>query len=176
MIEASRQKFRNVVRVVQVIKEESKHNRFYLVTKYKEGGSLYDWRKLVYSIDISLSEREVAIKHITIDIAQGLHDLHQNGIIHRDIKPTNILIDSKKLKARATIADLGIALKLSKKTDTSKSCIGSHGFRAPEVLLSRPYKHSCDVFSLGCVLYWLLTGNIPFYHIDHQKYIKIVLF
>ena len=175
MIEASRQKIRNVIRLVQVIKKESQENRFYIVTKYKEGGTLCDFRRLVYSSDISLSEREGAIKHIMIDIARGIYDLHRNGIIHRDIKPMNILIDSKTLKARATIADLGVAIKLSKNADSTKFAIGTDGFRAPEVALGRPYKHSCDVFSLGCVLYWLLTGTIPFYHNDQKKYHQILL-
>ena len=68
----------------------------------------------------------------------------------------------------AYLADLGIAVILRDAHVTSEHRIGTDGFIAPEVELGEPYRFSCDVFSLGCVMHWLLTGRCPFFDRDSE--------
>lgn len=111
------------------------------------------------------------------DIVIALYDLHTVcGIVHRDIKPTNILFDEKLTlpkdlskfvsMPKASLADLGIALLLRGKETTTNHRIGTDGFIAPEVERGESYGFSCDIFSLGCVMHWLLTSKCPFFDKD----------
>ena len=118
---------------------------------------------------------ETVGRRVIRDIALGLKDLHSCGIVHRDIKPLNILLDQNGQKGRSVIADLGVSFKLNGQDDESRWIIGTDGFIAPEVRFGEPYRTPCDIFSLGCILHWLLTGMCPFWHHDIKLRSKALL-
>lgn len=99
------------------------------------------------------------------DIVQGLAHLHELGIIHRDLKPQNVLI-RKERSLCAKVSDMGISKRLSGgMTSLSKQTTGygSSGWQAPEQLRDERQSRAVDLFSLGCVLFFCITGgNHPF--------------
>lgn len=97
-----------------------------------------------------------------IDIAQGLTDLHENHILHRDLKSQNILLDGR---GRAKLADFGLAkFRLASSTATQHRSTGTLRWRAPELLSAIPPlpNASMDMFSYGVVLWEMLTRQFPF--------------
>ena len=169
LIEATKHRCRNVLLLYQAI-EDKQH--LVLVSPLYNSGNLYE-----YMIRNPEANLERLTRQVVRDVATGLKDLHAIGIVHRDIKPQNILIegDSTATNCRAVIADLGIATRLSSMRATSNWKIGTDGFIAPEVYSGKPYSYSCDVFSLGCIAYWLLCGRIPFWS-ENSKVYKHMLF
>src|SRR5512136_2994196 len=97
---------------------------------------------------------------IGIQICDGLQAAHEQGITHRDIKPSNILIDSH---GRARIVDFGLASVLgSEQLTKTGSTLGTIGYMSPEQVKGERVDHRTDLFSLGVVLYELITGHAPF--------------
>ncbi len=115
----------------------------------------------------SLLKREGKLKpeqaaKIVYQTAQGLATAHDKGVIHRDIKPGNLMISSR---GSVKIADFGIALKtqdFSKKLTSTGEFVGTPGYLSPEVCLGKPVDQRSDIFSLGIVLFECLAGRMPF--------------
>jgi serine/threonine protein kinase len=123
----------------------------FIVTEYVEGGSLAD--KLVSG----KVPREQALRWVS-EIADALEYAHLNGVIHRDVKPANVLIDHH---GRAKLADFGIAHSATK-TGSFAPSLGTLRYMSPEQLEGKPSDHRSDLYSLGVVLYELLRGRIPY--------------
>ncbi|NMI55707.1 serine/threonine protein kinase [Streptomyces sp. RLA2-12] len=134
----------------------SHHDQLYLVMELVDGWSLAQER----SLRGALAPAEAAA--ITAQAAAGLSAAHQQGVIHRDIKPANVMLTADRT---VKIADFGIARfaedAASTLTATGK-ILGTADYLAPERALGRPAQPASDVYSLGCVLYELLTGRPPF--------------
>ena len=94
---------------------------------------------------------------------ESLSEIHKRGIIHRDLKPENIFLHTRKDGKVANVGDLGAAVMLGQGA-ICKGRVGSMGFTAPEVLDGENYDSKCDIFSLGCIIYSLMSGATPFYH------------
>src|SRR5205823_4530045 len=105
-----------------------------------------------------LSQAEAG--EILTQIASALDAAHQQGLIHRDIKQTNILLDQA---GRAKLSDFGLTKDLEAEEELSPGMVvlGTITYMAPEHLLGMAQKAS-DIYSLGVLLYQLLTGNLPF--------------
>jgi serine/threonine protein kinase len=128
----------------------------FLVMEFVEGESL--GQKL--ERDGPMSETE-AIK-IIAQVAQGLHRAHKQGLIHRDVKPDNILIRSD---GTAKLADLGLVKESDTDLNLTKTGrgLGTPHFMAPEQFRNaKGADVRCDVYSLGATLYVMLTGDLPF--------------
>ena len=124
----------------------------YLVMEYINGGTLEKHSTPENLLPIK------AVLEIAFKCCKALDYAHQSGIIHRDIKPANILLtDESEIK----ISDFGAALTTH--TDTTQiSGIGSPAYMSPEQLKEATLTHQTDMFSLGVVIYQLLTGHLPF--------------
>jgi serine/threonine-protein kinase len=98
--------------------------------------------------------------NIAIQIAEGLAYAHQSGVVHRDIKPTNIMIDRE---GRVKITDFGIAHMRAAKVRTQTGVVlGSPKYMSPEQVLGKRANPGSDIFSLGVIIYEMLTGTAPF--------------
>lgn len=98
---------------------------------------------------------------IIAQVASALDDAHAEGLVHRDVKPSNVLLTNNDF---AYLADFGIVRELSggPSITVTGATVGTVGYMAPERFLGRPVDHLADVYALGCVLYEALTGRPPF--------------
>ena len=125
----------------------------YIVMRYLRGGSLIDsLRHGPWSL--------AAIARLVDQVAEALTVAHRHDVIHRDVKPGNILLDEDQ---NAYLADFGIAKDLSDSQMTEEDTItGSPMYMSPEQIHSRPVTPQSDLYSFGLVLYEMLTGHPPF--------------
>jgi len=115
-----------------------------------------DLRDLIADVSLTPS-RSVAI---AAAVAEGLSYAHERGIVHRDIKPGNIMVLAD---GRVKIMDFGIARLVEPAVKTQTGVLlGSPQYMAPEQIIGQPLDHRADIFSLGLVLYEMLTGSKPF--------------
>lgn len=125
----------------------------YVVAKYIEGCDLADWRE-------ERSPSPAESLEVIIAVAEALHHAHRRGLVHRDIKPGNILID---LEGRPHLVDFGLALR-DEQYGQGPQLAGTPAYMSVEQARSESHLVDArsDIFSLGVVLYELLTGHRPF--------------
>lgn len=141
----------NVVSIYDVGQEEDVH---YIVMEYIEGTTLNELIKEKAPLQV-----EEAV-HIAGQICDALDHAHHNQIIHRDIKPHNILIGRN---GRIKVTDFGIARAVTSSTITQTgSVVGSVHYFSPEHAKGTPTGEQSDLYSLGIVMYQMLTGRLPF--------------
>ena len=142
----------NIVNVYDVGQEGKVH---YIVMEYVDGQNLKEIIKNEGVLD------EYTALDITKQIAQALSAAHKKDVIHRDIKPHNILISNEDRQVK--VADFGIAKAVSNSTITNiGSIIGSVHYFSPEQAKGQPVANNADLYSLGIVLYEMLIGRVPF--------------
>lgn len=106
-------------------------------------------------------------------IARGLQSAHQNGVVHRDIKPANILLG---VDGSIKVTDFGISELISAMSPEGDVVFGTPGYLPPETLQGRGYDTSGDLFSLGVVLYYCVTGQRPFVGKTLREVIRKTMF
>ncbi|KAJ7978664.1 putative Protein kinase [Quillaja saponaria] len=139
--------------VVQFIGACTKPPSLCIVTEYMSGGSVYDYlhkQKGVFKLP--------SLLRVAIDVSKGMNYLHQNNIIHRDLKAANLLMDENHI---VKVADFGVA-RVKSQTGIMTAETGTYRWMAPEVIEHKPYDHKADVFSFAVVLWELLTGKLPY--------------
>lgn len=141
----------NIVTILDVGREGEK---LFIVSELIEGRTLAD----VIAEDSANRPDRIAM---IASIADALHYAHENGFIHRDVKPSNLLIDSK---GQPHVADFGIASSLEDMTDGRASTAGTLAYMSPEQLAgeSQLIDHRTDIYALGVVLFETLTGRLPY--------------
>ncbi|MGX1810253.1 serine/threonine-protein kinase [Nocardia sp. NPDC055321] len=110
--------------------------------------------------------------HVVSEAARGLDAAHRAGLLHRDVKPANILLESRPgAPDRVYVSDFGIARSATQATMLTRpgAVVATLAYAAPEVFESAPVDHRVDVYALGCVLYELLTGAKPFERADEMR-------
>ena len=127
----------------------------YLVLEYLGGGSLRD----LLDRDVRLSHAQAAV--LGADVATGLAYAHARGLVHRDVKPANLLFDEE---GRVRIADFGVARALAEAawTEPAGAMVGTARYISPEAAEGKPVDGRADVYSLALVLYEAVTGTVPF--------------
>lgn len=155
----------NIVRAYDVGKEnDGKRDVYFLAMEYVEGRDL---AQLVKADGVLAFARAADFMR---QVAEGLTHAHGKGLIHRDVKPGNLLVDQHDV---VRILDLGLAFFLSNDQDETASLtvtnndhlLGTADYISPEQALnSHQVDHRTDIYSLGCTFYFLLTGHPPFRH------------
>ncbi len=146
----------NIVTIYEVAQHD---DRLYIAMEYVEGESL---KQLAVRKELTVDR---AIE-IALQIFEGLHKAHQAGIIHRDIKSHNILIDRD---GRVRILDFGLA-KIAREAMLTRmgTTVGTAAYMSPEQARGEEVDHRTDIWSSGVVLYEMLTGQMPFRG-DHDQ-------
>jgi eukaryotic-like serine/threonine-protein kinase len=140
--------------VVAVIDAGEDGGHPYIVFEYVEGETLKQRINRVGALDA-----QEALAY-TIEVARGLTVAHARNMVHRDIKPQNVLIDSE---GRAKLTDFGISRQLEQDGMTATGrVLGTTDYVAPEQAMGHPVDQRSDVYSLGVVLYEMLVGQVPF--------------
>lgn len=129
------------------------HGLLYIIMEYVAGGNLRDY------MAESMSLREVT--RIIREVASALTYAHERGIIHRDVKPVNVLMDPSR---RAVLSDFGIAKVLATSAAMTRSGagVGTPEYMSPEQCRGVQVDARADIYALGVMLYEMLTGHTPF--------------
>ncbi|XP_075474175.1 serine/threonine-protein kinase STY46-like isoform X2 [Primulina tabacum] len=142
--------------VVQFLGACTRPPNLCIVTEFMSGGSVYDYlhkQKGTFKLPSLLK--------VAVDVSRGMNYLHQNNIIHRDLKAANLLMDENEV---VKVGDFGVA-RVKAETGVMTAETGTYRWMAPEVIEHKPYDHKVDVFSFGVVLWELLTGKLPYEHL-----------
>jgi serine/threonine-protein kinase len=141
--------------IVSVIDAGEDDNRPFIVLEYVEGETLKDRIRRMGRLPV-----DEAIAY-SIEIARALQCAHARGIVHRDIKPQNVLIDGE---GSAKVTDFGIARSLDEDGLTADGrVLGTTDYVSPEQALGHAVNGQSDLYSLGVVLFEMLTGDVPFH-------------
>lgn len=143
----------NIIRIFETVIEA---DEAYVVMEYFEGESLEAYT----SFDKLMPVHRVV--SIIFKCCMALDHAFKHGIVHRDIKPANIMIDAQD---NVKITDFGLAMNVKKQSDADSTFImgvGSPAYMSPEQIKAYPLNQKTDLYSLGVVLFHLLTGRLPF--------------
>eukprot|EP00347_Sterkiella_histriomuscorum_P019499 403341396 len=150
----------NIIRLLDVFENPE---YIYIVLEHMAGGDLFNY----------LERREFKItedkgRSFVHQIASALYYLHSYGIVHRDIKLENILMVDQSNESELKLVDFGLS-KILGPNETTNDPFGTLSYVAPEVLLQRPYGKSVDLWSLGVIIYILLSAMLPFDAEDQKE-------
>ncbi len=147
---------KNIVRIYDIANEGDTH---YMVMEFVEGEDLYELVKSEGPLEFKVAANYIA------DAAMGLSHAHARKMVHRDIKPANLLLSKD---GTIKILDLGLALMRETEEESltvlhNERVMGTADYLSPEQAVnSHEVDHRADIYSLGCTLYFLLTGQPPF--------------
>ena len=139
--------------ICTVYEIEQAEGQTFIAMAYLDGKSLKD------KIEDKPLKIEEALD-LAMQIADGLQEAHKNGIVHRDIKSSNIMVTTR---GQAKIMDFGLARQVEKSTITKKgTSIGTIAYMSPEQARGAKVDHRTDIWSFGVMLYEMITGQLPF--------------
>jgi calcium/calmodulin-dependent protein kinase I len=128
---------------------------YFLVMELMSGGDLFDriGKKKTYS--------EADARDLCLKMLKAMSYCHAHKIAHCDMKPKNLLLMSEDNDSFIKLADFGFAARCYEPKSLTKQC-GTPFFVSPEILMRQPYDHMSDMWSVGCIVFLLLSGNLPF--------------
>ncbi|XP_035902583.1 serine/threonine-protein kinase fused isoform X1 [Anopheles stephensi] len=137
--------------IIRMLDSFETNNEIIVVTEYAKTD--------LHSLLRDGSLEEPRTQRITFHLVSALYYLHSHRILHRDLKPQNILLDRNMC---AKLCDFGFARNMTMGTHVLTSIKGTPLYMAPELLEAKPYDHHADLWSLGCIIYEMLAGEPPF--------------
>lgn len=153
----------NIIRLYEVYHEL---NYFYLVTELMKGGELFD------RIIQKESYTEMEARNVARKLFSAIAYCHSQNIAHRDLKPENLLLVNTENDTEIKIADFGFAKKMKKPNSFRTKC-GTPAYVAPEILNEEFYGLEVDNWSLGVIVYIVLSGSAPFKGGKNHVYKKV---
>lgn len=156
-----------IVRLFEVFECKDK---VYLVMELATGGELFD--RIVSRGHFT----EWDATHVLYMVLEGVRYLHSLGITHRDLKPENLVYYHPGNESKIMITDFGLSnLKKSSDDSTMETTCGTPEYIAPEILMSKPYTNSVDMWSIGVISYILLSGAMPFSDDNRTRLYRAIL-
>ncbi|VEU22444.1 DEKNAAC103414 [Brettanomyces naardenensis] len=150
----------NIVKLYYALQD---FDKVYLILEYLDGGELFHYLR-----EERILSEKVACFYVA-ELILALRHLHINaGVIYRDLKPENCMLNSR---GHLVLTDFG----LSKASGECRSLFGTAEYMAPEVIRGEPYDSQCDWWSLGAVMYDMLTGSPPFTGNNHKRIMDKIL-
>lgn len=141
------------------------NTHLFFVMEYLNGGDL------MFHIQKSKRFKEDRARFYAVEMVIGIQFLHDNGVVYRDLKPDNILLDSQ---GHVKIADFGMCKEGSVGSVTTNTFCGTPHYLAPEVITGLDYNESVDWFSFGVVLYEMFEGKLPFCGRNEKEMFKSI--
>ena len=158
--------------VVRLLDHFENAEYIFIIMEYLTGGDLGEYlNKVKYKV----SESRAA--EIMFQLGKGIKYIHEYGILHRDLKPDNIMLTESSDKGQIKIMDFGLS-KIMGPQEKVADGFGTLSFVAPEVLIRQPYNKQIDIWSLGVILYHMLSGTLPFDDVNdnEEKIAKMTVF
>jgi WD40 repeat protein len=149
--------------VIPIYRAGEDHGRLYIAMRYVEGSSLQD---LIAAAPGGLPPGRAA--RIVARVAEALDAAHARGLVHRDVKPGNILIADPEGEEHVYLTDFGLTVRGAGPAGHREGWTGTLAYLSPEQIRGGPLDGRTDVYALGCVLYHALTGRPPFSTDDEQ--------
>ena len=147
----------NIIKFYDVFESKKPKNMFNIVTEYADGGDLSEKIKERKNKNNNFSESEI-LDYFT-QICLAIDHIHGKKIIHRDLKSGNIFLMKNGI---IKLGDFGIAKGFQKTMDKAKTMVGTPYYLSPEIIEGKPYDAKSDIWSLGVLLYEMMTFKMPF--------------
>lgn len=141
-------------------------SKLFLVMEFLSGGELF------FHLSQNRIFSEVRAKFYTAEILLGLEYLHNNGIIYRDLKPENVLLDKE---GHIRLTDFGLSKSGIKDQQKAHTFCGTPEYLAPEIIMNMAYDKAVDFWSLGALIYFMLSGQPPHYSKNKNEIFKNVI-
>ena len=133
-------------------------------------GVLFSATRFIDGIDLQALIAHHGVLHprwaalVTAQVASALDAAHERGLVHRDVKPANILIESRAGVAHAYLADFGLSKHVSSRSGLTRTgmWVGTIDYAAPEQIQAQQVGPPADIYALGCVLYEMLAGEVTY--------------
>lgn len=144
----------------------SQNTHVHMIMDFCAGGDLFDLMQRKYRLS------EAAARFYTVETILALERLHADNIMYRDLKPENVFLD---IDGHAILGDFGHTKMKMERHDLATTVCGSAEYMSPEMLAGKGYSRKVDFYSLGVLIYVLLTGHPPFQSDDKAELIEQIL-
>ncbi|MFD7077183.1 serine/threonine protein kinase [Nocardioides sp. NPDC059952] len=149
--------------IVQIIEYGEVEGTVYLVTEYVPDGDLHGWLKTKGALETVQALRLVG------DVSDALFDAHRAGVVHRDVKPSNVLLwERQEGELVPYLTDFGIATEGDSNVTRAGSVVGSLPYMSPERHMGEQATAAGDIYAAGCLLWACLTGKAPYTGTDFE--------